>query len=462
MERYLMILEVSQKQAYIFGSKKLSENAARSEDIRSVTGSDFFADNAPQLYSEAENLVYSGGGHTVLQFATMTAAQTFSRKISLAVMQQYPGLELFVKIVPYAGDKSPGENLTALSGALEQKKARRSAAFRQGSFGVEALGSDFRPTEHEPKVRARRTEPELLGGYLCPKEFEELVGNDSFLSVVHADGNGMGTRVQGVYAKSGDDWETCRAALQAFSGSIDRDFADALAETANALGTALGLAPGDILPLRRIIGAGDDVCFVTKGELGLSCAVHFLNALAVKQNDYDGLRYSACAGVTMIHKKYPFHRAYNLTEELCSSAKKYGLSLKPDGSVSALDWHMDFGELKENLAVIREDYRTDDGGYMTLRPMALGENGNQHRRFADFAETCRGLQMGNINRSKLKGLREAFHQGQTESEYEIRRMNLTSAMPQTFEDCDDGARCLYFDAVELMDHAKLLEGEGWV
>ncbi|MEG2420971.1 MAG: hypothetical protein RSB55_05435, partial [Oscillospiraceae bacterium] len=154
--------------------------------------------------------------------------------------------------------------------------------------------------------------------------------------------------------------------------------------------------------------------------------------------------------------------AYNLTEELCSSAKEYGLSLKPDGSVSALDWHMDFGELKENLAVIREDYRTDDGGYMTLRPMALGENGNQHRRFADFAETCRGLQMGNINRSKLKGLREAFHQGQTESEYEIRRMNLTSAMPQTFEDCDDGARCLYFDAVELMDHAKLLEGEGWV
>ena len=37
--RRLMILEVSQKQAYIFASRRLRENAARSEDIRYVTES---------------------------------------------------------------------------------------------------------------------------------------------------------------------------------------------------------------------------------------------------------------------------------------------------------------------------------------------------------------------------------------------------------------------------------------
>lgn len=34
MPQYLAILEVSQKQAYIFGSKRLADNAARSEIIR--------------------------------------------------------------------------------------------------------------------------------------------------------------------------------------------------------------------------------------------------------------------------------------------------------------------------------------------------------------------------------------------------------------------------------------------
>ena len=37
MPQYLAILEVSQKQAYIFGSKRLAENVARSEIIRYVT-----------------------------------------------------------------------------------------------------------------------------------------------------------------------------------------------------------------------------------------------------------------------------------------------------------------------------------------------------------------------------------------------------------------------------------------
>ena len=67
MKRKLMILEVSKKQDYIFGSKKLKENADRSEDINYVTSKEFFHDIAKQYYRE-ENYIYSGGGHTFLQF----------------------------------------------------------------------------------------------------------------------------------------------------------------------------------------------------------------------------------------------------------------------------------------------------------------------------------------------------------------------------------------------------------
>ena len=42
MEKILMMVEVSRKQDYIFSSKKLRENAARSGEIAHVTGSSFF------------------------------------------------------------------------------------------------------------------------------------------------------------------------------------------------------------------------------------------------------------------------------------------------------------------------------------------------------------------------------------------------------------------------------------
>ena len=63
----LVILEVSQKQAYIFGDKRLRENVKRSRLIDWVTDPDFFVEIAKKLFSEEKNLVYAGGGHTVLQ-----------------------------------------------------------------------------------------------------------------------------------------------------------------------------------------------------------------------------------------------------------------------------------------------------------------------------------------------------------------------------------------------------------
>ena len=55
MKKRMMILEVSQKQAYIFASRKLRENAARSGDISYVTGSRFFQAAAGALYRASRN-----------------------------------------------------------------------------------------------------------------------------------------------------------------------------------------------------------------------------------------------------------------------------------------------------------------------------------------------------------------------------------------------------------------------
>lgn len=101
MERYLMRLE-----SPIFGSRELKENIARSAEIRFVTSPEFFEAVCPQTYS-SENPVYSGGGHTVLQFDTQEGAEAFSRELTLRVLRDFPKMELFVKIQQYDSAKPP-------------------------------------------------------------------------------------------------------------------------------------------------------------------------------------------------------------------------------------------------------------------------------------------------------------------------------------------------------------------
>lgn len=498
LDKVLMILEVSQKQNYIFARKRLRENAARSGDIAYVTSSAFFREIAPALYREEENLVYSGGGHTVLQFNGHDRAVAFAKCVTEAVLRQYKGLELFVKQIPYDSNETPEENLKKLSIELEKKKSLRKAGFRRLSFGVEALdGENFSPLvcERGPVSRLRQNE-ELNPptGWKFPVEFEKLAGEDNFIAVVHIDGNAMGKRVDRVYKRFGQNWESCRAGLQRFSQSIQRDFEQAFLEMADEVARQFPeLSP--ILPVRPVILAGDDVCFVSAGNIGLECAQVFLERLAVKTNTEDQENYSACAGVALVHTKFPFHRAYNLAEELCSSAKRFGAALDQEGRVSAMDWHIEFGGMKDSLKELREDYDCEDGSRMELRPVATivpdGCSDPGLRTYAFFKSLCLAIQdeRGKIARSKIKELRQAFKQGQLESEFFLHDKQIGDLLYHAFEaeyrssdqrwayyqdmlrgkadiqkkafqEMDGVARCLFFDAIEMVDHFTDFEEVG--
>lgn len=491
MKKRLMILEVSQKQAYIFASKKLRENAARSADINYVTGSRFFQSAAGELYSEEKNLVYAGGGHTVLQFDNQEAATAFARAVTEKAMEQFPGMELFVKQTDYDEAKTPGENIKELSAALERKKALRQASFRQLSFGVEKAREAAEPVG---RVTEMLQVPE---DWRFPSQFEELAGEDNFIAVIHADGNGMGKRVERIYEKCGD-WEDCRQTLHRFSEGIQNDFERAFRETVEIV-IASGY-PADKLPIRPVVLAGDDVCFVTAGNIGLECARVFLEKLSAMENcEQPGVPYAACAGVAMVHKKYPFHQAYDLAEELCSSAKRFGAGIDSEGRVSAMDWHIEFGQLKDGLSAQREDYATEDGCRMELRPVTvlvpegMGTGSAEQvtggvRTYGFFKAMQKAMkgEYGKTARSKLKELRTAVKQGRTSAEFFLHDKQIRDLLyhgftakyqteeerkreyqkllngtgdlrKELFAEIDGVTRCLFFDAVEMIDHFEALE-----
>lgn len=524
MSKILLILEVSRKQDYIFSSIHLRDNAARSDIIRYVTSEEFFEQAAPEYYSSRENFVYSGGGHTILQFGDRATATHFAEQVTQKAMREYDGLELFVKQMPYDEGEKPGDNLLELSKALEEKKALRKASFRLVSLGIEQKTEDKQknkdgqdiPPERETWKRIRERYDENLkpDGWTFAERFENLQGctDENFIAVVHIDGNSMGKRVQELYGSKTDSWDDCCRKLRCFSEGIQHDFETAFREMAEEVAVCEGKNPAGntgILPVRPVILAGDDVCFVARGCLGLECAERFMNHLSGKVNPQDGKPYAACAGVAMVHLKYPFHQAYDLAEALCSSAKKYGVSLCDNGTVSAMDWHMEFGQLKENLREIREDYLTEDGRHMELRPVVVlpGDMTEQVREkmnvrtYSFVRDMCLQMKQAiaesgeKVARGKLKELRNAIKQGDLECRYALQDGEITKLLSavfkaqystadeqykrfaamlkdgelidkqpfRTFDDggkngCEPVSHCLFFDAIEMMDHFERLEG----
>lgn len=475
MQRQLMILEVSQKQAYIFAPRQLRENRKRSEQIAFVTSEACFLELCQNGEYTPNNMVYSGGGHTVLQFDSEASATAFAKVVSEQVLRRYPQMELFIKQLPYDNSKTPGENLNLLSEALETKKALRRASFRTHAMGIE---------KHVAvPEQSSGSAPELFHGWKLTSDAKKIANDDNFLAVVHLDGNAMGTRVQAIYDACQNDWDACVEKLQLFSQQIDTHFDEAFNDMALELIGQLdadqtGRWANRVLPLRRLIGAGDDVCFITTGYLGLECAASFLRHLGSKTNLADGKSYSACAGVVLIHEKFPFRQAYDLSEALCSNAKLF--VAENGGGFSAMDYHIEFGQMKPSLSHIRQDYRTEDGGHLELRPVAIDGNVPPERRY-DFLTALIAEMKDNhagLARSKVKALRSAFHQGEMESALALRMTGTESLLyrglekrypdwlHQTvsgtmlergafFTDRQGERRCLYFDAIELMDHTLL-------
>lgn len=476
MPRVLVILEVSQKQAFIFGSRLLRENIRRSELIRYVTEPTYFEREAGDLFNKDENQVYTGGGHTVLQFNTMEQATAFVRRITQRTLELYPALALFAACIAYDETLSPGENLMRLSQKLEIKKARRQAGFRWLDIGVEKHGSQsfVLPAEERQTPPAGWTLTEninRLAGAPSDAESEEGKNDrDNFIAVIHIDGNAMGKRVQAIYEEYGEDWALCCEALKEFSESVDRQFEKAYQDTAKEIARMLEKDEkwvGRVLPMRRIIGAGDDLCFVTAGNIGLQCAASVLKKLAAEKNAVDEKAYPACAGVVLVHTKYPFRVAYDLSEALCSNAKKYGAAFAPDGSLSLLDWHIEFGQMKGSLREIRADYRAEDGTALTLRPLLVETPAancknrpareHEYERFAAQVQQLRAHQMGTA-RSKVKQLRGSLRQGMWEARLAMVSMQFDKRMIDAAfftDDLSDGKTercCTCFDAIEIMDH----------
>ena len=541
---YVVIVDTAQIQPYIFGSNRLKENVGASYLVAQATTN--WAQSC--LPSNMEKL-YAGGGNFVGLADDEASAKVFNEALSKKMLADAPGLQL---VMAYREKEDRESMATAVTKTFIQlAKQKQSRSHKEPLLGLgvtqmcrstalPAVGFT-EPIANDPgsvypaaaeilaklgvnQLATRRLTTELKppDGFSYPRDFDDLgreQGEQSHIAIIHADGNGMGKRflaLNQAYANNHNDAEY-KQEIQKLSHNVNKAGLAALQATVQALydrichdepfkkdavrqRNAQGSVVAEVLlkqengttylPFRPIVFGGDDVTFVCDGRLGVALAIEYLKQFEVQTEKILEERLTACAGIAIVKTHYPFARAYELAEELCSQAKRYRVQKGLEGS--CLDWHFAFTGLAGDIGEIRHrEYTTYQypeklkanttpsykGERLTLRPLTLSANLQEsHRSFNVVYKGVAAFQdldllpeqepKWSTRRNKVKALRDALREGPPAVRRFVSMYGLEKLPEIDGQKNNDfqstgwwGDYCGYFDAIEMMDWYIPLEAQ---
>lgn len=524
-EYTLTLVDVRQVQTFIFGANELKQNLGASALVELATHA-WVADalkyekltyNALDDLSEIKEtpsvwrdnalveVLFAGGGNVGLLFAKRETAIAFTKQYTLTLMEKAPGLDAAVVHTDFEWESNDlakkwnvfqtnlaeRKNRPPLSNPLTGLSVTAQCAYT-GKFATDVIDRHLVSSEALCKLDNKSTATLRLkkslinlGNFAFPENFDDLgseQGRFSYLAVVHADGNGMGKRLNEYLKQSTDNPDFIKR-LREFSKNANevgimalREVGDLLKNSADPDGertTIHGKESKDEfvelkenrLPFRPIVFGGDDITFVCDGRLGLALAAKLLHAFA-EQVLPDCKPVYACAGVAIVHTHYPFAQAYHLAEDLCKDAKKSVRDSDKDGS--ALNWHFaTSGLLGSWREICEREYTSLDKKPLNMRPVFMQtENWNSWQNFTSFTHEFRFGEPWKDRRNKIKDLREALRAGKS-AVVEFTRLYGKLPMPigiKAQDKVDDMIQngffddtCAYFDAVEATDFFIPLE-----
>lgn len=360
MSKYLYGAAVQGIQDFIFKTNKLQEIVGASELVEQVCTSKF----AEMLGKKREDLakdpnaIVNAAGNIKYIFDDYDSCQSVVRMFPKQIVEHAPGITISQAVVKY-GEESPNDKdgpadkLEAIDFKnavlkLEEKlRTQRNKPMRSptiGLMGIERSRQTGLPAivtgkkeEHldaatyrklfDDKKRRNSTTilcqsafGENIAHDRIPFNIENITGNNDWIAIIHADGNGLGQIVQAIGTEADK--------FKVFSQDLDAATKQAAQEAFKSLKMDNG-----IIPIRPIVLSGDDHTLICRADLAIPYIHEFIRLFEKyteeKLHDKLGgvftdgsLKLSACAGIAFIKSSYPFYYGYQLAEELCGKAKK--------------------------------------------------------------------------------------------------------------------------------------------
>jgi hypothetical protein len=260
MKITVTVLDTTGIQPYIFGSNRLRENIGASYLVAQVTdkwveeelGKMGISNPKGSIEDQDAELVYAGGGNTVLLFKTYDLAKVFTQKLSFRVLTEAPGINLVVahREIEWNQNELHDTVQNMMANDLDVKKRSGIPSSPLLGLGVTAdcqstrlvAVDESRNIQNSPgdypvsreivaKLEAvplanedlKQTifDPKVPNPWDIPRDFDDFgrsKGEMSYIAVVHIDGNSMGETFKNCgEGKSDCDYIT---AIRKLSGEV--------------------------------------------------------------------------------------------------------------------------------------------------------------------------------------------------------------------------------------------------
>ncbi|MCU0329251.1 MAG: hypothetical protein MUE53_09695 [Chitinophagales bacterium] len=340
MAKYQNGASVQGIQDFIFKTNKLQEIIGASEIVEQICKKWFFEVSN----KEDSNLILSAAGNIKYLFDNEDDCKLVVKSFPKFVMEKAPGITISQAVVELSGESYTYDDIKKLEENLKTQRSKPQIPLENGYMAVErarrtggvvlASDKDNNDLATIKKLEAKDNKAlfetltgETIGEKEMPLDLKDMTksGSNSWIAVIHADGNGLGKILQN-YGKE----LIANKEFKEFSNSI-QNATEAACKDAYDTVIKENLKVGDKkIPIRPIIIGGDDVTIIIRADLALDFTNQFLKSfekeskrhfenLTTKQLD-KGL--TACAGICYVKDSYPLHYALKLSEELCKDAKK--------------------------------------------------------------------------------------------------------------------------------------------
>jgi hypothetical protein len=477
---YLVLIETSGNQNYIFSSNKLKENIGASELTyiagtkwvlkaveqvsKSNPGLSLFK-NGQQLRANILNeklnppidtnnnieveVIVATSGKALLLTKEKTTAQKIIQYVTHTALKEAPGLDICGVIYEFDWNNDS-------LGEINRKIHQKFATFRSqrpapdlrflrlpiidecSTSGLPASQIDNtdgetvvmsvvscskRDSSKEGLERIRELLKKEKSEIDFPNSTRQLIdyleNEGTWLSVIHADGNGLGEIFLDFEKHIKNEHQNCAEAnrnyvekLRKFSIALDICTEKAFISALDAF-KATDKKLVTIIPL--VLG-GDDLTVVCDGKIAIEFTKKFLTAFeketkSQSQEHLDGIipeiaekalgvpRLSACAGIAIIKPKFPFSVAYELAEKLMQSAKEvkkkvthFHLEKEKPYPCSSFDFHIlydsssvDFKNIRSKLE--SENKKLHNRPYVvTCEDDITKANGSEWAKFHQFSK----------------------------------------------------------------------------
>lgn len=513
MEKFLVISEVSKKQNYIFKTNKLKENIGASNIIEYVT------ENVPRNIGKKYNIkledVSVGGGNSIFLLQTEEEAIKFIKEVTKEVLCKFSGVEFFMTYISYDEEvDSIIDIIDLLYKKLNDKKSQRESVFKRKSYGIEEkcvttkLAASGREgmtlLSRESLIKRKWSQKEFLQdlkaekmpysietlmskyikeGYAFTNEINKLgikKGENSFIAIVALDGNKMGQKIQKMRDKALRQYKNSNTKdanreyikkSNDFSLNIKKYYyesfvymLDKVVKKYDKLDEKLKLQKDEdgnkILPIRPIILAGDDVCFICNAQIAMECVNAFISNL--NQYTLEGETLNACAGISIMKSNYPFDRGCEIAEALCKNCKE---KIVDREDASLVDYHICEGEIATSISEIRSRAHINKDINLNIKPLYI--NREVYNSYKNFKNEYKNIEIiSSESKGKIRKLRDIFPKGKEETKVFMNKYKISNKFNSRFGDVqsdfgftkiDNKETCLYFDLIEFQDMLITLE-----